>query len=184
MPARGARRPTRIAISGVLAILATSPAVARPCTPALDDIGSGLGATRKQLHLERVTAREIYADSTDVARTVRSLEDLARAAPRRSRIVRRIDTFWQRKLPATVDLARLRVEHRLVSRGGALAGFAHTAVVDRVMPFRLIPLPPVVVCTSSTYVIVSGGVVIELMLDALPAAGRYHVDIETIVEQR
>lgn len=159
------------------------PATARPnCSAALRELKGGHTDTRREYRLDRISARDLNAGESGLARLVRAKAGLRRTARPVRHLERRIPDFWRKRIPADINPADLRVSYRIDSGGLSVPKARNVADRQATLPINVRPLPPVIVCEGGSHNVVQGGVILTFLISELPASGRYNVDIETTVE--
>lgn len=151
--------------------------------PEPDRVQAARTEVPARVRLERIDGRELLAGQAN-RRRVSSRLKLRREFFAMRRVERRIAEVWRRQVPAALPLGDIRVEHKLKANGRESLEAVQTDNVEFRLPVVLRPTRPRVLCRRGDKKIVAGGVILEMPLSSLPAAGRYHLQIETKVTLR
>jgi len=88
-------------------------------------------------------------------------------------VTRRLDRVWQTRLPRDVDLAAIQISCEIDGTDGRHDRLSHGSSPDSSVRATARALPPIVVGVDEETITVEGGVVLELDLSAVHAAGQY-----------
>jgi hypothetical protein len=101
----------------------------------------------------------------------------------RTRVVRRLPALWRLRLEPGQEPGRLGVQYEILTPDGRPDRLATPGRDDSEVRVALRPIPPLVVSVDDQGTVVEGGVVLELDLDAVRAAGRYGGTLQVTLNQ-